>query len=116
MNVANVPPVGYSDFHLLAKGVIVTTTTKKMSDKKALDTIADILRSPEWDADTLTYVADVVRATGRDFSTNPWTPNADGDIVCVDCEEAFEKQDIYGDPEWSDPRCLDCYETHRYER
>ena len=48
--------------------------------------------------------------------TNPWTPNEDGDIICVDCDEAFEKQDIYGDPQWSDPRCLDCYETHRYER
>ena len=116
MNVVFLSPVDYSDVHLLAKGVDMTTKTKKMSDKKALDEITEILRSPEWDADTLTYVADVVRATGRDFSTNPWTPNADGDIVCVDCEEAFEKQDILGDPQWSDPRCLDCYEAHRYER
>ena len=112
MNVAILPPVDYSASHLLAKGVIMT-------DKKALDDIAEILRAPEWDADTLTYVADVVRATGRDFTTievDPWAPDADGNIVCADCEEAFEKQDIVGDSSWSEPRCLDCYESHRYRR
>jgi hypothetical protein len=88
-----------------------------MTDKEALDQIAEILRAPEWDADTLTYIADVVRATERDFTTpSPWTPTAEGYITCVDCDEEYEKQDIYGDPEWSEPRCLDCYEAHRYER
>lgn len=91
-----------------------------MTDKEALDQIADILRVPEWDTDTLTYVADVVRTTGRDFTTptpdDPWALTKDGYIVCVDCDEEYEKQDIYGDPQWSDPRCLDCYESHRYER
>lgn len=100
----------------------MATSTKKMSDKKALDEITEILSVPEWDADTLSYVADVVRATGRDFTTketdllcpDPWAPTEDGYIMCVDCDEEFEKQDICGDPQWSDPRCLDCYETHKY--
>jgi len=97
----------------------MTTQTKKMSDKKALDQITEILKADEWDADTLTYVADIVRATGRNFMPvidDPWTPQEDGTIICVDCEANYVKEEIFGDPQWSDPRCGDCYDSHKYGR
>lgn len=34
-------------------------------DAVALDQIADCLRAPDWNADTLDAIADIVRATGR---------------------------------------------------
>lgn len=40
-----------------------------MSDTDAMNLIADILRVPEWSPDTLDAIAEVVRATGRDFFT-----------------------------------------------
>jgi len=40
----------------------------------------------------------------------------DGTIVCFDCEENFPKEAIFGDPRWSDPRCGDCYDSHKYGR
>lgn len=45
-----------------------------------------------------------------------WTPEDDGTIICFECEVSFDRTDIYGDPRWSDPLCLDCYETKKYER
>lgn len=47
---------------------------------------------------------------------NPWTPEEDGTIICVDCDENYEADKIYGDKQWSDPRCLDCYESNKYGR
>jgi hypothetical protein len=41
---------------------------------------------------------------------------ADGAIICFDCEENFPKEAIFGDPRWSDPRCGDCYDSHKYGR
>lgn len=40
----------------------------------------------------------------------------DGTIICFDCEENFPKEGIYGDARFSDPRCGDCYDSHKYER
>lgn len=40
---------------------------------------------------------------------NPWNPTEDGYIICVDCLNEYEKQDILGDPNYSDPRCEECY-------
>lgn len=40
-----------------------------MSDTEAMNLIADILRVPEWSPETIDAVAEVVRATGRDFFT-----------------------------------------------
>ena len=49
-------------------------------------------------------------------STNPWEPEQDGTIICTDCEVNYVKEEIFGDPEWSDPRCLDCFESNKYGR
>jgi hypothetical protein len=40
-----------------------------MNDTEAMNEIAEILRVPEWSPECLDYIAEVVRATGRDFST-----------------------------------------------
>lgn len=40
-----------------------------MTDTEAMNEIAEILRVPEWSPETLDYIAEVVRATGRDFAT-----------------------------------------------
>jgi len=40
-----------------------------MNDMEAMNEIAEILRVPEWSPECLDYIAEVVRATGRDFST-----------------------------------------------
>jgi hypothetical protein len=32
----------------------------------------------------------------------------------VDCEEEVDPDEVLGSPEYSEPRCEDCYETHRY--
>lgn len=47
---------------------------------------------------------------------DPWTPKEDGTIICVDCEANYVKEEIFGDPQWSDPRCGDCYDSHKYGR
>lgn len=38
------------------------------TDTEAMNEIADILSVPEWSPEVLDYIADVVRATGRDIS------------------------------------------------
>lgn len=42
--------------------------TNEIDDKRALDWIADVLREPEWEPDTLERIAEVVQWTGRDIS------------------------------------------------
>jgi hypothetical protein len=32
----------------------------------------------------------------------------------VDCEEEVDPDEVFGSREYSEPRCEDCYETHRY--
>jgi hypothetical protein len=43
-----------------------------------------------------------------------WSLNENGNHVCVDCETEVDPDEVFGNPEWSDPRCEDCYDTHRY--
>jgi hypothetical protein len=43
-----------------------------------------------------------------------WTPDEEGDYMCFDCHEFVSEDDVLGSREYSEPRCGDCYETHRY--
>jgi hypothetical protein len=43
-----------------------------------------------------------------------WATNDEGDYTCVDCEELVSDEFVCGNREFSDPRCEDCYDTHRY--
>ena len=50
-------------------------TLNPNNDKQALDWIAEVLREPEWEPDTLERIAEVVEWTGRD--TSPREENDD---------------------------------------
>lgn len=58
--------------------------------------------------------------TSDDFSctvdeiVDEWTLNENGNHICVDCETEVDPDETFGNREWSDPRCEDCYDTHRY--
>jgi hypothetical protein len=43
-----------------------------------------------------------------------WTLNENGNHICVDCETEVDPDETFGNREWSDPRCEDCYDTHKY--
>lgn len=43
-----------------------------------------------------------------------WSLNENGNHICVDCESEVDPDDAFGNPEYSEPRCEDCYETHKY--
>jgi hypothetical protein len=45
---------------------------------------------------------------------DPWDTDERGKYTCVDCEELFSEEFIFGNREYSDPRCEDCYDNHRY--
>jgi hypothetical protein len=45
---------------------------------------------------------------------DPWDTDERGKYTCVDCEELFSEESIFGNREYSYPRCEDCYDTHRY--
>lgn len=44
-----------------------------------------------------------------------WDTNEDGNHTCVDCESEVDPDETFGNREFSDPRCEDCYDTHRYK-
>jgi hypothetical protein len=43
-----------------------------------------------------------------------WDTNEDGNHICVDCESEVDPDETFGNREFSEPRCEDCYDTHRY--
>ena len=47
-------------------------------------------------------------------AVDQWDTNKDGNHICVDCETEVDPDETFGNREWSDPRCEDCYDTHRY--
>ena len=47
-------------------------------------------------------------------AVDAWATNDEGDYTCVDCEELVSDEFVCGNKEFSDPRCEDCYDTHRY--
>jgi hypothetical protein len=47
-------------------------------------------------------------------TVDEWTLNENGNHICVDCETEVDPDETFGNREWSDPRCEDCYDTHRY--
>ena len=53
--------------------------TDDMDDKRALDWIAEVLREPEWEPDTLERIAEVVEWTGRDISPRDEEIDSDED-------------------------------------
>ncbi len=40
---------------------------------------------------------------------NPWEPDEDGNILCLDCMNSYDPDDIVTDPQWNDPRCEECH-------
>ena len=59
-------------------------------------------------------------STGDNFActvepiADAWDTDERGKYTCVDCEELFPEELGFGNREYSDPRCEDCYDTHRY--
>ena len=43
-----------------------------------------------------------------------WDTNEDDNHTCVDCESEVDPDETFGNREFSEPRCEDCYDTHRY--
>ena len=58
--------------------------------------------------------------TNDDFSctvdeiVDTWATAENGNHWCVDCEEEVDPDEVCGNREFSEPRCEDCYETHKY--
>ena len=58
--------------------------------------------------------------TNDDFScsvepiVDVWDTNENGNHICVDCETEVDPDEVCGNREFSDPRCEDCYDTHKY--
>jgi hypothetical protein len=43
-----------------------------------------------------------------------WALNSYGNHTCVDCETEVDPKEVLGNREFGEPRCEDCYDTHRY--
>ena len=43
-----------------------------------------------------------------------WEADEEGDFMCFDCHDFVSEDRVLGSREYSEPRCGDCYETHRY--
>jgi hypothetical protein len=43
-----------------------------------------------------------------------WATNEEGDYTCVDCHDPISDEAVLGHRKFGEPRCEDCYETHKY--
>jgi hypothetical protein len=43
-----------------------------------------------------------------------WATNEEGDYTCVDCHDPVSDEAVFGHRKFGEPRCEDCYETHKY--
>lgn len=50
------------------------------------------------------------------YQDDIWVLTTDGNYTCADCDTEVTPNETYGNREYSEPRCLDCYETNRYNR